>query len=400
MNEGHRRTLQLQRGVIDLETGEFPLILASNGEASDGHIIDVAHMEVAERIPMFSNHNADPMQRMGGLINPRVSGKTTQKGRAFLHMVGVLDMAGDGALPDIRRDVAQGISLGDITQMSLRWDDLETPVPRASLDKKHFAFSEAGAESWNTPLFFGNTQAREGSIVGLGSDQASIVGRSRDLSKPSHVREFYEILSRGGDPEQLADDLCAVCSARELDMQEPSAEETVRRFYSLPVEARQLSQADAAEIVEAQADALLIPFERGGIADQLRQEMANELSETAAERLDAEMTNERPEEARAKDKPAAEQPTPEDAKAKDTPAREQPALDPDSRALLELLESTDLSRGIPGDVDLASLLGTNTLSESTLSMIDEVERKAAGKTLLSAAKTIREVDYAKLGKIP
>ncbi len=387
MSDGHRRTLQLQRGVIDLDTGEFPLILASNGEASDGHIIDVGHMEVGERIPMFSNHNADPMQRMGGLIKPRVSGKTTQKGRAFLHMIGVIDMAGDGALPDIRRDVAQGISLGDLTQMSLRWDDLDTPIARASLEKKHFAFSEAGADSWNTPMFFPRTAAREGSIVGLAADQAAIIGRSRDVSKPSHVREFYEILARGGDPEERVDDLCAVCAARDLDTQEPSADEIVRRFYSLPEDVRRSTQDD-----------VLIDLYAGD--DTERTQMIGDLVQAGADAQDAEITDERPEEARAEDEPEAEPPAPEDAKAKDDPAREQPALDPDSKELLGLLESIDVPRGLPGNVDLSSLLGTSTLSDSTISMIESVEREAAQKTVLGAAARIRKFDYGKLGKIP
>lgn len=246
--QGRKRVLQLQRGVIDLDTGEFPLILASNGEASDGHIIDVGGMEVGERIPMFANHNADPLQRMGGLIRPSIAGNVKKLGRAFLKMVGVIDMTGDSALAEIRRDVAQGISLGDLTQMSLRWDDLEAPIARAALDKKHFAYSEAGADSWNTPMFFARTEAREGSIVGLAADQAALIGRSRDLTKPSHVREFYEILARGGDPEQMVDDLCGACAARDLDTQ---IREDVESLSTQPEELAQQAPEPEPEQEEA-----------------------------------------------------------------------------------------------------------------------------------------------------
>ena len=393
MSDGHRRAFQLQRGVIDLETGEFPLILASNGEASDGHIIDVGKMEVGERIPMFSNHNADPMQRMGGLIEPHVSGKKTRKGGAFLHMVGVIDMVGDGQLPDIRRDVAQGISLGDITQMSLRWDDLDPPVARASLDKKHFAFSEAGADSWNTPMFFPRTEAREGSIVGLAADKAAIIGRSRDLSKPSHVREFYEILARGGDPEEMIDDLCAVCTARELEGHLPSTDEIVQMFYALP-EASRTFMVDT-EGPTGEIETVATVQEALAALSDGDEEDTNELRA----QLDAARTNERPEEVRTEDTSDNEQPAPEEATAEDTPAREQPALEPDSRELLDLLKSIDVSGGLPDGVDLLSLLGTRELPESTLSMIEAIEREEAQKTVLRAAATIREVDYAKLGKV-
>lgn len=188
------RALTLERGRIDLETGEFPLIAVTNGEASDGHILHLPGMEVADRTPMFVNHFADPTMRMGGLHSPKVSGKVTQLGKARLHMTGVIDMKGDSILADIRRDVAQGVHVGDITAMSVRWDEIEPPVARASLAKNHYAHSEAGADAWNTPMFFESSRMLETSIVGVGADAAAIIGRSQDTGRPQHVRDFWRVL--------------------------------------------------------------------------------------------------------------------------------------------------------------------------------------------------------------
>ncbi len=192
-----KRAFDLQRGKIDLETGRFPVTLFTNGEASDGHIIDIRGLEVGDRLPMFANHFADPTERMGGLVEPHKAGKSTRLGGASLKMTGVIDMNGDGEKPDVRRDVAQGISVGDITAMSGRWDPIKS-VPRASLPESHYAFSEVSGGFFE-PMFFEEARALEGSIVGVGADDAALIGRSQDLSKPAHVRNFYDVLVHG-DP--------------------------------------------------------------------------------------------------------------------------------------------------------------------------------------------------------
>jgi hypothetical protein len=201
----YERGLQLQRGVIDLSTGKFPVTLFTNGNASDGHIIDIRGLIVnqdPDRTPMFFNHDADPTRRAGGLTNPKKVGKSTRLGGASLKMVGILDVDSDTQMGDIRRDVAQGISVGDITAMSGRWDPVGDPTPRAALPKSHYAYSDVAG--FNTPLFFGASKGREGSIVGVGADAAALIGRAQDMSRPQHVRDFYEELTAlPPDPEML-----------------------------------------------------------------------------------------------------------------------------------------------------------------------------------------------------
>ena len=192
-----QRDFSLQRGVIDLDTGQFPVTLFTNGDAADGHIIHVAGLVTEKRVPMFVNHAADPTTQMGSLFNPHKVGKSTRLGGARMTFDARINMDGDGASADIRRDVANMIANGDITGMSGRWDAIGEPVPRATLAKTHYAFSEASKDSFSPGLFFETARVKEGSIVGLGSDQAALIGRSQDTKRPEHVRAFYRTLVEG-----------------------------------------------------------------------------------------------------------------------------------------------------------------------------------------------------------
>ena len=215
-----RRELQLKRGVIDLETGEFPVTLATNGEAADGHILNVQGMEVPERVPMFVNHLSDPTLRMGSLSDASKDGKANRLGAMRLRMLARIDMDGDSTSADIRRDVAQGISLGDITGMSVRWDPIGEPTPRSGLSKTHWAYSEAGARGYSPPMYFPESRVLEGSIVGVPADGEALIGRANDLEKPEHVREFYRELTLG-DPVQ------AMRHASDLEQQISELRESV-----------------------------------------------------------------------------------------------------------------------------------------------------------------------------
>jgi hypothetical protein len=184
-----------------VKTGQFPAVLFTNGEASDGHIVDIRGLEVDDRVPLFRNHDADPATQLGSLVNPRKTGKTTRLGGASLRMDGMLALDGDGENADIRRDVALLISRGDITGMSGRWDVLGDPKARASLDKNHYAYKK-DLGGFHTPMFFERARVLEGSIVGIGADSAALIGRSGDTSLPAHVRDFYRGLV-GGEPVAL-----------------------------------------------------------------------------------------------------------------------------------------------------------------------------------------------------
>ena len=54
------RAASMERGGINLETGEFPMILATEGEAMDGHILSIKGMELPERMPPRSRFSSLP----------------------------------------------------------------------------------------------------------------------------------------------------------------------------------------------------------------------------------------------------------------------------------------------------------------------------------------------------
>lgn len=229
------RSFALQRGKIDLETGAFPLRLFTNtGDASDGHVIHIPGLQVDEITPMFVNHDPDPVRRMGSMSNPRKVGKKTQLGGGALTMDGRIDLEGEGPMAEIRRDIAHGISVGDITAMSGRWDPIKS-VPRASLDTGHYAYS-AIEGGWDTPMFFEKARVLEGSIVGVPADTDALIGRSRDRSKPDHVRKFYDVLVNGDPLSREKALACLLVDAAKIDGLEKVECESVGGKFFVPRE--------------------------------------------------------------------------------------------------------------------------------------------------------------------
>lgn len=189
-----RRAVALSPTQVNTETGEFGCVLFTNGEASDGHLIDVRTLTVPDSLPMFVDHVADPTKRAGKLHSPTFEGMGVSVGDTSVRMTGRVDLEGDGAAADIRRDLFHGIAVGDIRSVSGRWRSTSAPTPRSELDRSHWAHRENGAG-----FFFENAVALEGSLVGLGADPAALIGRSRDTEKPEHVRDFWRSWSDTGD---------------------------------------------------------------------------------------------------------------------------------------------------------------------------------------------------------
>ena len=204
----YRRAVALSPSSVNTETGEFGCVLFTNGEASDGHLIDVRSLTVPDSLPMFVDHVADPTKRAGKLHSPIFDGRgmslptgsvasstpSTTVGDTSVRMTGRVDLEGDGAAADIRRDLFHGIAVGDIRSVSGRWRSTSAPTPRSELDRAHWAHSGNGSG-----FFFENAIALEGSIVGLGADPSALIGRSNDTEKPEHVREFWRSWSETGD---------------------------------------------------------------------------------------------------------------------------------------------------------------------------------------------------------
>lgn len=180
------RTFDLQRGAIDPETGRFPAVVFTDGEASDGHILSIAGATLPARMPLFVNHQADPTSQLGSLVEP-------QRGDHEVRYTGELELTGSGPLADIRRDVALMMARGHVYRMSGRWDARqEDAVLRSALPNDHPAYvSERATGAKRYGLYFKRWAGLEGSLVGLGADPKALAGRAQEADCPEVARDFW-----------------------------------------------------------------------------------------------------------------------------------------------------------------------------------------------------------------
>jgi hypothetical protein len=181
------RTFEIERGGIDLESGSFPMILASEGEASDGHVLNIRGASIPEKMPLQLSHANSPLDTLGSITHASTG---TKAGVRVLRAIGKIEMGGEGPQADIRRDLALMISEGHVGSVSLRAEGTKV-IPRRELPKNHRAFVEANEPDMlkRFGLFFEEFNALEGSIVALGADRNAIIGRSMETE--GAVQEFW-----------------------------------------------------------------------------------------------------------------------------------------------------------------------------------------------------------------
>ena len=193
------RTIHIDREKINPETGEFPLVLATQGEATDGNILNIRGADIPERMPLQLAHANSPTQTLGSIFSVRQGQK---KGLPVLRATGKIDLEGEGALADIRRDLAHMINEGHVTGMSLRAEGTKV-TPRTELPRDHFAFVERDEPNLlkRFGAFFERFTGLEGSIVALPADTGAIIGRAQETEGP--IREFWEsfLPEEGDSPE-------------------------------------------------------------------------------------------------------------------------------------------------------------------------------------------------------
>src|SRR5262245_15452442 len=116
---------------IDLDAGTFGMTLATEGEASDGHILSIEGMSAPERMPLLIAHASDPLRALGSIVRTR---KHLGEKPARLSAVGEIELTGDGAAAEMRRDVLHMIGQGHVGAVSIRWDaDPKHAVARVDL---------------------------------------------------------------------------------------------------------------------------------------------------------------------------------------------------------------------------------------------------------------------------
>lgn len=170
-----QRIAEIERGQIDRATGRFPMILATDREASDGHILSIDGGQVPARMPLLISHENDPRSVAGSVVEPT-------RGDGKLRAWGEIEVGGDGPLAEIRRDLMHMVAEGHVRGVSLRWHPIEW-TPRVDLPKNHSAHVGEGAKGEaRYGLYFSKWRALEGSIVALGADPKALIGRSQETT--------------------------------------------------------------------------------------------------------------------------------------------------------------------------------------------------------------------------
>lgn len=197
------RFVEFERGEINLQTGEFPMILATDGEATDGDILSIEGAEFGSRAPLQLSHINDPRSTAGSVSGFRRDLQSTPK---KLKAKGQIELGGEGPAADIRRDVAYMVAQGHVTGISVRWDPLES-TRRVNLPADHFAYVDDEKEKdWRKRYgyFFKKWRVLEGSIVAVQADKESMIGRA--VETDGHVAAFWRAMANDAqEPEKILD---------------------------------------------------------------------------------------------------------------------------------------------------------------------------------------------------
>ncbi len=197
------------RQAVEASSGDgtFTAILASEGEASDGHILSIRGLETRPSMPMlFGHYSSEQIPLMGSIRKPT---KTRSDGLSVLRVEGRINLNGDGVLAEVRRGINQLIVDGDLEGMSLRASTTKAE-PRRNLSKDHPAFVNAEKLDRDDPkrwgYFISRSAAVEGSIVAIGADPKALIGRA-DAAGHAAVQTFFRSLSEtaGADEQSMGD---------------------------------------------------------------------------------------------------------------------------------------------------------------------------------------------------
>jgi hypothetical protein len=185
----YERTSAIERASSDAP-GTISGILVSDGEASDGHILNIDGVRFPDQAPLLFGH--DDYTGSGNLGSWESFEKVDHgKGRA-IRGTAKIDLDGPkSAQQDWRSDISYMVERGHISQLSVRWDEIGEPVRRVNLPSDHPAYVDSskatGREAWG--YYFDKWKLLEGSVVTLGADPAALIGRMQDSA--GDVRGYW-----------------------------------------------------------------------------------------------------------------------------------------------------------------------------------------------------------------
>ena len=165
---------------IDTDSGEFDMVMATEGEASDGHIISIAGLDFPDSIPLQLDHSRSVLANLGTVSRMR---RDRVDGVPALRGVGQIRLTGEGEALEARRDLVDAISSGHVRGTSLTWDSVRHRE-RRDLPKDHPARVGPKESDFKKKygLFFEKSRTIEQSIVGIPADREALIGRSSEAT--------------------------------------------------------------------------------------------------------------------------------------------------------------------------------------------------------------------------
>lgn len=243
---------------IDESTGVFSMTLATEGEASDGHILSIKGGQIPEKMPLLVSHYNEPTTQAGSITNPM---KELKDAPPRLRAVGHIEMSGEGPSAEIRRDLAHMIAKGHVSGMSIRWAEVPgKTVRRVNLpsDHPHYVADDVADGPERYGYFFEEWRALEGSIVAIGADSQALIGRADETE--GAVSQFWRAMASDLEPE----------TDIEITMELEEDEEPIPEPEPVPEPTPEAKQAAAvAAMREAAEMAREVGVEEGEIAEVL-----------------------------------------------------------------------------------------------------------------------------------
>jgi len=231
------RILEIEgRGKEDGSRFEFPMTLATDGEASDGHILSIEGAKIPDRMPLLVSHMNEPTLQLGSVVG-------AEKEDRRIRATGVIELEGD--LAERRRDLAHMIERGHVRAVSVRWDGIKA-TPRRELDPKHPAHVKEGETDFRKRfgLYFDQWHALEGSVVSVGADPKALIGRieAAEGDAVTFWRQFAEagvpVPSDPVTPEVIAERLAsALRAARTAGLSDGEALDALAQVFEWPAAA-------------------------------------------------------------------------------------------------------------------------------------------------------------------
>ena len=189
---------------IDTDTGQFDMVMATEGEASDGHVISIAGLALREEIPLQLDHSRSAMATLGTVRNMR---RDKIDGLPVMRGVGQIRLTGEGDQAEARRDLVDAIASEMVRGVSMTWDS-DDFLERRDLSKSHAAHVARDEKNPRKRfgLFFKSSTPIEQSIVGVPADREALIGRAENAKSELSRSVFQTLVSRiVSTPEQGRD---------------------------------------------------------------------------------------------------------------------------------------------------------------------------------------------------